>query len=70
MSQEKPLTLKEVFEQAFTELQTDPKTSLVAWGKANPSTFYPLAAKIMGAELLEVLETNTVNINIVKKQTE
>ncbi|HTA60929.1 MAG TPA: hypothetical protein VK835_00675 [Bacteroidia bacterium] len=64
-------TLKEAFEFAFTEMQTDPKSSLLAWGKANPSAFYPLAVKIITAnDLQELLEPNTVNISIIKKQAE
>ncbi|HXU27747.1 MAG TPA: hypothetical protein VN698_11000 [Bacteroidia bacterium] len=64
-------TLKEAFEFAFTEMQSDPKSSLLAWGKANPSAFYPLAVKIITADdLQDLLEPNTVNIQIVKKQAE
>jgi len=63
-------TLKEAFEFAFAEMQSDPKSSLLAWGKANPSAFYPLAVKIITAdELADILQPNTVNIEIVKKQS-
>jgi len=52
-------------------MQADPKSSLLAWGKANPSAFYPLAVKIITAnDLQELLEPNTVNISIIKKQAE
>ena len=64
-------TLKEAFEFAFAEMQADPKSSLLAWGKANPSAFYPLAVKIITADdLQELLELNTVNISILKKQAD
>lgn len=64
-------TLKETFEQAFSQMQTDPQSSLLAWGKANPSAFYPLAVKIiMADDAPNLLDNNTVNISIIKTPDE
>ena len=40
-------SVKEVVKQAFDELQGDKDANLAAWGKANPSDFYRIAAKLI-----------------------
>lgn len=40
-------SIKEAFECAFNELQTDNKTSLTTWAKLNPTEFYKLSQKLI-----------------------
>lgn len=42
-------TVKEAVQAAFNELQCDKKHNLIAWGKANPTDFYRIAAKLIPA---------------------
>lgn len=44
-------TVKEAFETAFHAMQEDPGVKLGAWGKANPTEFYKLAARLIPAEI-------------------
>lgn len=43
--------VKEVFAEAFTELQSDKEVKLAAWGKKNPTEFYKLASKLIPIQL-------------------
>lgn len=51
--------VKEVFAEAFAELQNDPSVKLVVWGKENPTEFYKLASKLIPTDL-----NANVNANI------
>lgn len=44
-------SVKQAFEDAFVTMQDDPVTKLEAWGKANPTDFYKLAARLIPAEI-------------------
>lgn len=44
-------TVKEAFEAAFRELQSDSKANLVTWALSNQTEFYKLAAKLMPADM-------------------
>lgn len=43
--------IKEVFADAFNELQEDKKCNLVAWAKDNPTEFYKLANKLIPTQV-------------------
>jgi hypothetical protein len=43
--------VKEVFADVFAEMQKDPQAKLLVWGKANPTEFYKLAAKLIPIQL-------------------
>lgn len=43
--------VKEVFADVFSELQDDPKASLSAWSKQNPTEFYKLASKLIPTQM-------------------
>lgn len=43
--------VKEVFAEAFTDLQNDPAAKLAVWGKNNPTEFYKLASKLIPIQL-------------------
>lgn len=40
-------SVKEAFEIAFNELQSDEKSNLLSWAKENTTDFYKLAAKLI-----------------------
>lgn len=42
-------TVKEVFTNVFTELQSDSEVNLAVWGKANPTEFYKLCGRLIPA---------------------
>lgn len=44
-------TVKERVLEAFNALQEDDHANLETWGKANPHLFYPIAAKLIPAEI-------------------
>jgi hypothetical protein len=44
-------TVKEAFEIAFNELQSDKKANLATWAKENTTDFYRLAAKLIPTSL-------------------
>lgn len=39
--------MKEVWADAFYELQNDPKNNLIAWAQNNPDEFYKLALRLL-----------------------
>lgn len=43
--------VKEVFAEAFAELQNDEAVKLVVWGKENPTEFYKLASKLIPTQM-------------------
>ena len=59
--------VKEVFADVFSNLQNDPKVNLKAWGKANPTEFYKLAARLIPTEV-EGLDTK-VKITVTSRKT-
>lgn len=54
-------TVKETVLAAFNDLQQDPKTNIVAWGKDNPTEFYKIAAKLIPTEV-------NANVEVHKKE--
>lgn len=60
-------TVKEAVLEAFNEIQNDPKANLLEWGKKNPHLFYPIAAKLIPAEINAHVDNKTI---IVKVQGE
>jgi hypothetical protein len=46
-----PQTIKEMVLQTFNELQEDPKTSLLTWGKKNLTEFYKISSKLIPHEI-------------------
>ena len=52
-------TVKETVLAAFNELQEDPLTNIVAWGKDNPTAFYQIAAKLIPTEVQGKLEVQS-----------
>ena len=43
--------VKEVFADAFTELQADGRANLLNWAKENPTEFYKLASKLIPTQV-------------------
>lgn len=43
--------VKEVFAEAFAELQNDESVKLAVWGKENPTEFYKLASKLIPTQM-------------------
>lgn len=43
--------VKEVFADAFTELQQDKTANIITWAKANPTEFYKLASKLIPTQV-------------------
>lgn len=43
--------VKDIFAEAFTELQKDSATKLTAWGKKNLTEFYKLSSKLIPLQL-------------------
>lgn len=43
--------VKEVFAEAFNQLQSDPNVKLSEWGKRNPTEFYKLASKLIPIQI-------------------
>lgn len=54
-------TVKETVLAAFNDLQNDPKTNIVAWGKDNPTEFYKIAAKLIPTEVNATVESVVIN---------
>lgn len=47
--------VKDIFHEAFNQLQDHPTANLVTWGTTNPDKFYPLAARLIPAEVNAVV---------------
>lgn len=43
--------IKDVFAQAFADLQTNPNLELKTWAAANPTAFYTLCTKLIPTQL-------------------
>lgn len=43
--------VKDVFAEAFNELQDDEDANLSSWGKQNPTEFYKLASKLIPIQM-------------------
>ena len=54
-------TVKETVLAVFDDLQADPKSNLLSWGKDNPTEFYKIAAKLIPTEL-------NANVEVYKKE--
>lgn len=55
------VSVKDIVLSAFHELQGDPVNNIVAWGKANPTEFYKIAAKLIPTQLnAEVTEKKII----------
>jgi hypothetical protein len=44
-------TVKETVLAVFDDLQSDPRSNLLSWGKDNPTEFYKIAAKLIPTEI-------------------
>lgn len=62
-------TVKEAFETAFEEMQGDPAVKLGAWGKANPTEFYKLAARLIPAEINAKVSTQETALDLLARGT-
>lgn len=61
------ISVKKAFEDAFNELQADPKVKLSEWAKSNPDEFYRLATKLIpNAVALSGDQENPVRFTIEK----
>jgi len=56
-------TIRSAIENAFTNLQGDPKACLHAWGKANPTEFYRLAARLISHEVKNEVQFSNVDVS-------
>lgn len=45
------LTVRQVFERVFSELQDDPQAALAVWARDNPTDFYKIASKLIPADV-------------------
>lgn len=54
--------IKEVFADAFYELQNDPKVNLVQWAKDNPGDFYKLGIRLVPTQMTIVTDIPQVTI--------
>jgi hypothetical protein len=52
-------TVKEAFEIAFNELQSDKKANLATWAKENTTDFYRLAAKLIPTDIKADIESKS-----------
>jgi len=55
--------VKEVFAEAFTELQKDKTVNLIAWGKKHPTEFYKIVSRLIPMDA-ENLSSYNVKIRI------
>ena len=52
-------SVKEVFEIAFNELQSDKNANLATWAKENTTDFYRLAAKLIPTDIKADIESKS-----------
>jgi hypothetical protein len=62
-------TVKEAFEEAFNALQEQPGVKLGEWGKANPTEFYKLAARLIPAEINAKVSTQETALDLLERGT-
>jgi hypothetical protein len=62
-------TVKEAFEEAFNTLQEQPGVKLGEWGKANPTEFYKLAARLIPAEINAKVSTQETALDLLERGT-
>jgi len=55
--------IKDVFADAFTELQKDKTVNLIAWGKKHPTEFYKIVSRLIPMDS-ENLSSYNVKIRI------
>lgn len=61
--------VKLVFEDAFDTMQGDKEVNLVNWGKANPTEFYKLAARLIPAEINAKVSVQETAVDLLKRGT-
>lgn len=61
-------TIKESVLAVFNQMQKDPKVSLLAWGKKEPTEFYKIAAKLIPTEVNANIDNN-INLHIVRSKS-
>lgn len=62
-------TVKEAFETAFDAMQKNPQVKLAVWGKANPTEFYKLAARLIPAEINAKVSTQESAVELLTRGT-
>jgi hypothetical protein len=62
-------TVKEAFETAFHAMQEQPGVKLGDWGKANPTEFYKLSARLIPAEIDAKISTHETAVELLRKGT-
>ena len=55
-------TFKDGLTEAYNELQKDPNTSLIGWGKKNLNAFYLIASKLIPTEINHSLDNKVINV--------
>ena len=55
--------IKDVFADAFTELQKDKTVNLIAWGKKHPTEFYKIVSRLIPMDA-DNLGSHVVKIKI------
>ena len=55
-------TVKECLLEAFNRMQDEPKVNLFEWGKANPTKFYEVSAKLIPTELTAKVEATIIKV--------
>ena len=60
-------TVKEAFETAFHTMQEQPGVALGDWGKANPTEFYKLAARLMPTEIDAKLSVQETAVELLRR---
>lgn len=62
-------TVKEAFELAFQTMQEEPGVKLMDWGKANPTDFYKLAARLIPTEIDATVKTQETAVDLLARGT-
>lgn len=62
-------TVKEAFEQAFNVMQEQRGVKLGDWGKANPTEFYKIAAKLIPSEINAKVSTQETAVELLTRGT-
>lgn len=60
-------TVKEAFEIAFQTLQEEPGVKLGDWGKANPTDFYKIAARLIPTEVDATLSMQETAVELLRR---
>lgn len=62
-------TVKEAFEQAFNVMQGEPGVNLGEWGKANPTEFYKLSARLIPSEVNATVTSQESAVELLSRGT-